>query len=82
MKWSSMFEKTRKYCYNKLCCNKHISDTTQLNETSEYFSNYLENISIKTTSNESIHKWILPRITRLSNFPWKKKNSDAVYSDK
>lgn len=28
-----MFKKIIKYCYSKLCCNKHISNTAQLNVT-------------------------------------------------
>ena len=42
-----MVVKAREYYYNKLCCNKYVSSTTQLNELNEYFRNYLENIPIR-----------------------------------
>ena len=51
-----MFKEARNYFCDKLCCNKHISNRTCLNELSENISYYLGNTPIKTTLQGSIYK--------------------------
>ena len=71
-------QKTKKYYYNELYCNKYVTNTTKLNELNEYFRNYLENVSMRNTLLGLRHKQVLPRITWLPILLWKVDNSADI----